>query len=251
MNQIKNSQIRYFFYFCGMLLILQSDSISQQNYPIQLSLSLKKDNPGAEVKLIIQCAARDKFPKGKILLEGPNDSGVVSEVKTIWEGSSESSQFSKEFVYPFQLKQDKKADVKATFEVKTPPIGKYKPEGETYRTENLLYMHSTPHGVITSSASYHQLYVEELMQEKERKGLKGLSLEELRKKDPELAKKFDRSVGEFENKIILPEKKATLDTIPLRLKDGRKAVLIKKGDPKRLPNYKKTNEKEERREKNP
>lgn len=234
-----------------MLLILQSNSICQQNYPIQLSLSVKKDNTGSEVKLIIQCTTRDKFPKGKILLEGPNDSGVVSEVKAIWEGSSESSQFSKEFVYPFQLKQGKKADVKATFEVKTPPIGKYKPEGETYRTENSLYMHNTQHGVIISNASYHQLYVEELVQEKERKGFKGLSLDELRKKDPELANKFERSVGEFENKIILPEKKIMPDTMIQRLLKERKAVLPKKGDPKRPPNYKKTNEKEEPREKKP
>jgi hypothetical protein len=176
------------------------------------------------VKLVIKCTARDRFPKGKILLEGPNDSGIVSEVRTIWEGSSDSSNFIKEFVYPFQLKQNKKADVKATFEVVTPPIGKYKPEGETYHTENSLYMHHTPEDIITSSASYHQLYVEELVKEKERKGFKGLSLEELRKKDPELAKKLERSAGEFENKIILPEKKVIPDTKIRRIFKGVKGA---------------------------
>ena len=153
--------------------------------PVHLGVQYQS-SPGGRA-LIVQCSLDVAFNQGHLWLDLAREEGTTRESVQIWSGESGAGRFEKTIQLPFNISRGKKADVIVHFQA-------VKNSGDTIIARRDLYMQSLPDTVLTSDSDYDDLLRKQLKREMRQKGLDGKSLEFIRKRDPDLARRIEKTV---------------------------------------------------------
>lgn len=166
-------------------LLIGQETHTKPEVPAKLHLILDTTQKGPTTTLTVQCSILVKFSAGFLTLELPSDTTITpGKLLTLWRGKSDSA-FGSTFSYQVKLPEEKKSKITAHLEFTTT-------RGKLYRVSRSLFTHNTSSGLIYTDISFDQLDRIELKKELQAKGLDGMSIEQIRSRDPDLARKVER-----------------------------------------------------------
>jgi hypothetical protein len=137
--------------------------------------------PGKPIKIRITASCKIPFKDGVIELDIPEISGKSAGKVVLWEGNADTPM-EKQLSYSLGVIPEGKYKLIASFKFAPRRIGARKVGVAKY-----LYLDSRSAEILSSNVSFGHIKRSELKQEMEKRGLQGLSMEEIKKKDPEIA----------------------------------------------------------------
>lgn len=140
--------------------------------------------PGKPIRIRIVTSCKIPFKDGIIELYIPEIPGKPAEKVVLWEGDADAS-LEKQFSYSLAAIPEGKYRLIASFKFTPRRIG-----ARQVGVARSLYLDSRSAEILSSNVSFGHIKRLELKQEMEKRGLLGLSMEEIKKKDPEIAERI-------------------------------------------------------------
>ncbi|MCK4761702.1 MAG: hypothetical protein KAW12_05835 [Candidatus Aminicenantes bacterium] len=140
--------------------------------------------PKKPIKIRIIASCKIPFKNGIIELYIPEISGKSAGKVVLWEGNADAVM-EKQFSYSLGVVPEGKHKVITSF--------KFTPQRTGAREVGVakyLYLDSRSAEILSSNVSFGHIKRSELKQEMEKRGLLGLSMEEIKKKNPEIARRI-------------------------------------------------------------
>ncbi len=173
-----------------VIFVAANNLIGQKERPpSRVTLSLNTNEKGTMIPLKIWFNIGEAFKDGALIFELRDTTDTIIEKTTLWEGKADTS-FHEQFARSIKLPIGSKLRILALLSYTTLDGRKY-PDGAN------LFIHRTSRWITTDVSSFYDLELIELIREAKEKGLNvyGLSIDQIKKLDPDLAKKFDKHYG--------------------------------------------------------
>jgi hypothetical protein len=172
------------------LIILYSTAnnvlcFEKPGFPSTLILLLDTTQQGSMTTVTIKCSVYVAVKECKLSWEIRSAKDSVLEKTILWEGKSDT-KFNKQYERSIRISSNERFSVHS--EVLYTEL-----DGEKGGSGAHLFIYHHPiKGFLTSPSSFYELDERETWKDAWAKGYKGLSVEEITKKDPELGKRFNR-----------------------------------------------------------